>query len=169
MLRPAAAGGGPLGRLEAVGRRRPLAANIGGIAAHCAGIFGCTQRPVWPVGGVVVAGTAFLVSIHHIIVIHRYALYFSDFDRFRWFAMVLGGFERIWEGFGRFGREWHMCGLAYVRTRTCADWHMCGPAHVRTGTCTDQHMCGLAHVRTGTYLDWHMCGPVHLRTSTCVG
>ena len=29
--------------------------NNGGIAAHCCGIFGCTNLPVWPVGVVVVA------------------------------------------------------------------------------------------------------------------
>ena len=54
----------------AVGRRRPPAANIGGIVAHCCGIFSCTNPPVWPVGGVVVAVTAFLVFIHYIIVFH---------------------------------------------------------------------------------------------------
>ena len=29
--------------------------NNGGIAAHCCGIFSCTNPPVWPVGVVVVA------------------------------------------------------------------------------------------------------------------
>ena len=47
-----------------------------GIAAHCCGIFSCTNPPVWPVGGVVVAATAFLVFIHHIIVFHGFSLFF---------------------------------------------------------------------------------------------
>ena len=59
----------------AVGRRRPPAANIGGVAAHCCGIFSCTNPPVCPVGGVVVAVTAFLVFIHHTIVFHGFSLF----------------------------------------------------------------------------------------------
>ena len=54
--------------------------NIGGIAAHCCGIFSCTNPPVWPVGGVVVAVTAFLVFIHHIIVFHGFSLFFDVFN-----------------------------------------------------------------------------------------
>ena len=56
--------------------------NNGGIAAHCCGIFSCTNPPVWPVGGVVVAVTAFLMFIHHIIVIHRFSLFFIAFSWF---------------------------------------------------------------------------------------
>ena len=74
-----AASGGPSGRLAEGRRRRPPAANIGGVAAHCCGIFSCTNRPVWPVGGVVVAVTAFLVFIHHIIVFHGFSLFFIVF------------------------------------------------------------------------------------------
>ena len=59
--------------------------NNGGIAAHCCGIFSCTNPPVWPVGGVLVAVTAFLVFIHHIIVFHCFLLFFDVFDGFRWF------------------------------------------------------------------------------------
>ena len=63
----------------AVGRRRPPAANIGGIAAHCCN-FSCTNPPVWPVGVVVVAVTAFLVFIHHIIVFHGFSLFLDVFN-----------------------------------------------------------------------------------------
>ena len=56
-----------------------------GIAAPFCGIFSCTNSPVWPVGGVMVAGTAFLVFIHHIIVFHCFSLFFdvlyTFFDR----------------------------------------------------------------------------------------
>ena len=54
----------------------------GGIAAHCCWIFSCTNPPVWPVGGMVVAVTAFLVFIHHVIVFHGFSLFF---DVFNWF------------------------------------------------------------------------------------
>ena len=59
----------------AVGRRRPPAANIGGIAAHCCGFFSCTNPPVWLVGGVVVAVTAFLAILHQIMVFQRFSLF----------------------------------------------------------------------------------------------
>ena len=54
--------------------------NNGGIAAHCCGIFSCTTHLVWPVGGVVVKVTAFLVFIHHIIVFHGFSLFFDVFN-----------------------------------------------------------------------------------------
>ena len=44
--------------------REAAAADNGGIVAHCCGIFSCTNPPVWPVGGVVVAVTA--VSYTHL-------------------------------------------------------------------------------------------------------
>ena len=53
--------------------------NNGGIAAHCCGIFSCTNPLVWPVGGVLAAVTAFLVFIHHIIVFHGFSLFFDVF------------------------------------------------------------------------------------------
>ena len=56
--------------------------NDGGIAAHCCGILSCTNPPVWPVGEVVVAVTAFLVFIHHIIVFHGFSLFFDVFNLF---------------------------------------------------------------------------------------
>ena len=54
--------------------------NNGGIAAHCCEFFSCTNPPVWPVGVVVVAVTAFLVFIHHIIVFHGFSLLFDVFN-----------------------------------------------------------------------------------------
>ena len=57
----------------AVGRRPPA-------AAHCCDFFSCTTPLVWPVGGVVVAVTAFLVFIHHIIVFHGFSLFFDVFN-----------------------------------------------------------------------------------------
>ena len=53
--------------------------NNGGIAAHCCGIFSCTNPPVWPVGGVELAVTAFLLFIHHIIVFLCFLLFFYVF------------------------------------------------------------------------------------------
>ena len=55
---------------------------------------------MWPVGGVEVAVTAFLVFIHHIIVIHCFSLFFYCF------FMVLNGFGMVWKGLGGFGRVW---------------------------------------------------------------
>ena len=52
----------------------------------------------------VVAVTAFLVFIHHIIVFHVFSLFFYVFSSF---LMVLDGFRWFWkglEGFGRVGR-----------------------------------------------------------------
>ena len=89
---------------RAGGRWTPPAANICGVAAHCCGIFSCTKPPAWPVGGVVVAVTTFLVFIHHIIVIHRFSLFLLLFDVFLWFWDGLEGFGRVWEGLGRVGR-----------------------------------------------------------------
>ena len=56
--------------------------NNGGIAAHCCGIFSCTNPPVWPVGVVVVAGTVFLAILYHIMVFQCFLLFF---DGFAWF------------------------------------------------------------------------------------
>ena len=53
--------------------------NNGGIAAHCCGIFSCTNPPVWPVGEVVVAVTAFLAILHHIMVFHCFSMFFDVF------------------------------------------------------------------------------------------
>ena len=93
VLRPAAAGGGPSGRLAAVGGgMRPIAAIF--LAAP-------TPRCGRWVGGVAV--TAFLVFIHHIIVIHRFSLFFIVFS---WFYMVLGWFGQGLGGFGKGGEGW---------------------------------------------------------------
>ena len=85
----------------AVGRRRPPAASIGGIAAHCCGIFSCTNPPVWPVGVVVVvAGTVFLAILHHIIVFQCFLLFFYDFCCFLllWIGWDGLGMVRMWLG-----------------------------------------------------------------------
>ena len=74
--------------------------NDGGVAAHCCGIFSCTNPPVWPVGGVVVAVTAFLLFLHHIIVFHGFSLFLIFFDGFKWFWKGLGGFGKGGEGWG---------------------------------------------------------------------
>ena len=52
---------------------------MAGLRPIAAEFFSCANPPVWPVGGVVVAVTAFLVFIHHILVFHGFSVFFDVF------------------------------------------------------------------------------------------